>query len=178
MSALKTSGIVVLLILLILLYGAVYTVNQSQEALLLRLGKIVNDPTTNQPYEIEPGLHFKYPFINQVSKFDMRLQTLSVQSSRILTAEQKYVLVDYYVKWLIDNVPLFFTRTGGLTLRADTLLQQQSNDVLRAVFGERTITEVVSAERSDIMRVLQQTVNQTSGKLGIKVIDVRVKAID
>lgn len=178
MSALKTFGLIILLVIIILAFSSFYTVNQGYSALLLRLGKIVDQPNTEMPYIAAPGLHFKLPFLNQVRDFDMRLQTLTEQSSRIMTAEQKYVLVDYYVKWRIKNLSLYYTRTGGFPERADTLLKQQINDALRAAFGQRTITEVISDERASIMDLLQQRANQSAENLGISIVDVRIKSID
>jgi len=178
MKATKAIGLIVILLIIVLGYGAAYTVHQGQQALLLRLGKLVVDPATGKPYVIDPGLHFKMPFLNQVRHFDVRLQTMSVQSSRILTAEQKYVLVDYYAKWRIYNVALYYQRTGGFVTRAQTLLQQQINDALRAAFGRRTISEVISDDRASIMHLLQQRANARAKLLGISVIDVRIKTID
>lgn len=169
---------IILTVVLFMLYTTAYTVHQGQRALLLRLGKIITNPVSGQPYVIGPGLHFKWPFVNQVHHFDVRLQTLSVSSSRILTEEQKYVLVDYYAKWRIENLALYYTRTGGFASRAQTLLQQQINDALRAAFGTRSINEVVSGERINIMGILRDAANKSARNLGIKVIDVRIKRID
>lgn len=175
---LKTPLIVIVILAVFAAYLGMFTVTQGQKALLLRLGKIVQNPKTKEAKVFNPGLHFKIPFVNQVRKFDVRLQTLTVQSSRIITEEQKFVLVDYYVKWKINDLPLYFTRTGGFAMRAENLLQQQVNDALRAAFGKRTITEVVSGERLNVMRMLKQRANQTAQGLGIAVVDVRIKSID
>ena len=175
---LKTPLIVIVILAVFAAYLGMFTVTQGQRALLLRLGKIVQNPKTKEAEVFNPGLHFKIPFVNQVRKFDIRLQTLTVQSSRIITEEQKFVLVDYYVKWKINDLPLYFTRTGGFAMRTENLLQQQVNDALRAAFGKRTITEVVSGERSNVMKMLKQRANQTAQGLGIAVIDVRIKSID
>lgn len=173
-----TLAVIVGVIVLLLLYLSMFTVTQGEEALELRLGKLVVNSKTNQPEAIKPGLHFKTPFINSVRYFDVRLQTLDVDSSRILTAEQKYVLVNYYAKWRINNLPLYYKRTGGQPARAQMLLEQKINDALRAAFGQRTIKEVVSAERLDIMSLLKQKANQSAEGLGITVTDVRIMAID
>lgn len=174
----KTLLGILVLILLSIAYGSLYTVNEGQQALLTRLGEIINDPDTGKPYVIGPGLHFKMPFINQVQKFDTRLQTFTVQSSRILTQEQKYVLVDYYVKWRIHDLPIYYQRTGGQAFEAENLLQQRINDALRAAFGRRTITEVVSGERENIMENITRQANQGAQNLGVMVVDVRIKSID
>jgi membrane protease subunit HflC len=177
MNPIKTIGVVLALIILLLVYGSVYTVTEGQKALVLRLGKI--ERTSNgAPLIVGSGLHFKWPIINQVRKFDVRLQTLTVQSSRILTAEQKYVLVDYYIKWRVEDLGLYYQRTGGDSFRAQTLLEQQVNDALRAAFGQRTITEMVSGERLNVMALLKDSANATAKNLGIWVADVRIKTID
>jgi modulator of FtsH protease HflC len=108
----------------------------------------------------------------------MRLQTLDIKSSRIVTAEQKDVIVDYYVKWRISDPVLYYTRASGSAQHANLLLEQQLNDGLRAQFGRRTISEVVSDDRTTIMDALSQQANVNAQKLGIQVIDVRIKRID
>src|SRR5258708_7700252 len=135
MSAFKTLGLAILLVVILLLYSSAYVVQEGQRGLLLRLGEIVRN-SDGKVEVLYPGLGFKTPVINQVRLFDVRLQTLEVQSSRILTNEQKYVLVDYYIKWRVENLPLYYQRTSGDELRAQTLLQQQVNDALRAAFGQ------------------------------------------
>ena len=176
-SGKKTFLLIVGLIILSVAYASLYTVHEGQQALLLRLGKMVRDKA-GQPQVMSPGLHRKTPFIEQARYFDIRLQTLDAQSSRVLTKEQKYVLVDYYVKWKIANVSLYFMRTGGDAQRTETLLQQKINDALRTAFGKRTITEVVSGERGSVMDLLQQRAATDAQDLGIQVIDVRIKRID
>ncbi len=177
MRALKSFALTILVIVVIVLYASVYTVNEGQKALLLRLGQIELG-ANGKPKIILPGLNFKIPFLNQTQKFDTRLQMLTVQSSRILTQDQKYVLVDYYIKWRIEDLPLYYQRTSGDPLRAETLLQQQVNDALRTAFGQRTLTEMVSGERINVMALLKDSANATAKNLGIWVADVRIKSID
>ena len=169
---------VVLFLIVFVSFTTVYTVHEGQHGILLRLGKLALDPQTNKPFVYGPGVHFKLPFINTAQIFDTRMQTLDIKSSRIVTAEKKDVLVDYYAKWRIDDLPLYYTTTSGNEARAQTLLEQKLNDGLRAQFGKRGISEVVSGERSDIMQTLQQQANASAKSLGIKVIDVRIKRID
>lgn len=176
MASIKVVGSIIGLIILLLFYSAAYTVNEGEQALLARLGNIVTK--AGQPYVLGPGLHWKMPLITQAVIFDTRLQTMDIKSSRIVTAEQKDVIVDYYVKWRINNLMLFYTRTGGDVSRAEQLLEQQLNDNLRAQFGRRNISEVVSAERTTIMDSLSQQANNSARNLGIQVVDVRIKRID
>lgn len=158
------------------LSSSFYTVQEGQKALISRLGKLSKDKDN---YIIDgPGLHLKFPIIDQVLTFDTRLQTLDIQSSRIVTQEKKDVIVDYYVKWRIDDLPLYYKRTSGQIFRAEKLLSQQVNDGLRAEFGRRTISEVVSDDRAGIMTSLNKTADVSASKLGLAVVDVRIKRID
>jgi membrane protease subunit HflC len=161
----------------IIFYSSVFIVHESENALLLRLGKIEADQH-GQAVQKMPGLHFKIPLINQVWKFTTRLQTLDIQSSRIVTAEKKDVIVDYYVKWRIRYPALYYTRTSGNVAQAQILLEQQLNDGLRAEFGRRTIREVISDDRTNIMETLNKEANKNAKILGLEVVDVRIKRID
>lgn len=174
----KTTLLALVALFFLVLFSSLYTVQEGEKALLLRLGELVNDPATKKPYVLGPGLHMRIPIINQVRIFNTRMQTLDIKSSRIVTEEKKDVLVDYYVKWRINNLPLYYTRIGSNEFQAETLLEQKLNDGLRAQFGKRKITEVVSGERSDIMQILQRQASDSAKSLGIEVIDVRIKRID
>ncbi|MDF3055395.1 MAG: hflC [Gammaproteobacteria bacterium] len=178
MNFMKRSALFVIALILILLYVTMYTVEEGQRVMLTRLGQIVT--TSNGKAKIvSPGLHFKVPFIYQVHDFDIRLQTLtSPQPSRVFTVEQKEMLVDYYMKWRISNLALYYQRTRGDTTKAQALLQQQMNDALRATFGQRTVTEVISGERVNIMSILTEIANDRAQDLGIDIADVRIKSID
>lgn len=167
----------IVFVVLMILYPSSYVVYQGEHALLLRLGTIQTD-ASGKAYVKGPGLHFKIPFLMQAKIFDTRLQTLDIKSSRIMTAEQKDVLVDYYVKWRISNLALYFTRTSGNPRQAALLLEQQINDSLRAEFGRRKINEVISDDRTNIMDALNKQANETAQKLGIDIVDVRIKRID
>ncbi len=177
MSTFKTIGLIVLVFVLIIANSSLFIITEGQAGLKLRLGEIVKD-SDGKDKVYGPGLHFKVPFLNQVRKFDVRLQTLTVQSSRIMTEEQKYVIVDYYVKWRIEEVALFYKRTNGMVIRAQTLLEQQINDALRAAFGKRTITDVISGERMNIMSIIAEATNKSAQDLGVEVIDMRIKSVD
>lgn len=177
MKATKGLWLGLLALVLIFAMSCIFTVREGQQGLLLRLGKLeVNNQ--GKPITFQPGLHFKIPFITKVKIFDTRLQTLTIESSRILTAEKKDVLVDYYVKWRVSNLPVYFKSTNGDKHGAEVLLEQQVNDGLRAQFGMRTIQEVVANERSNIMEALRKKANQNAAEIGIDVIDVRIKGVD
>jgi modulator of FtsH protease HflC len=178
MNNLKTTiGVVVFLALLVFM-SSVYTITQGYDGLLLRLGKLVRSPDTKEVVNKGPGLHFKLPLIENIRTFDTRLQTLDIKSSRIVTKEKKDVIVDYYAKWKISDIPQYFKSTGGNEFKAETLLEQKLNTSLRAEFGKRTIADVVSGERDDVMDILQSKANEQAKGLGISVIDVRIKGID
>lgn len=172
----KLAGII-LGLLVILFFSSAYIVPEGQRAILQRFGVIIKN-SDGQPKISHPGLHFHLPFIVQAKYFDTRLQTLDIQSSRIVTAEKKDVLVDYYVKWRIANLPLYYRRTSGNLNQAMLLLEQQLNDNLRAEFGRRTITDVISDDRVNIMANLTNQINISAKDLGIDVVDVRIKRID
>lgn len=177
MKPIKGLGLGLLICLIVTVLSCVFIVREGEQVLLLRLGKIEVDGQGN-PKVFQPGIHFKLPLITQTRYFNVRLQTLAIESSRIVTEEKKDVLVDYYVKWRVNNLPAYYTRTNGDRHEAEILLEQQINDGLRAQFGRRTIKEVVANERADIMESLRKKANQSAAQLGIDVIDVRLKGID
>jgi modulator of FtsH protease HflC len=162
----------------LILLMSLFTITQGQHGILLRLGRLVNDSSTNQVRILEPGLHLKMPFIETVRTFDTRIQTLDIKSSRIVTKEKKDVIVDYYVKWRIEDLARYFKATGGNQFKADTLLEQQLNTSLRAEFGRRTISELVSGGRNNLTEILRAHAEQQASQLGVHVVDVRVKGIE
>lgn len=173
----RALGILIFLIFLVLL-TTVFTITQGQHGILLRLGRLVNDEATDKVKVLNPGLHFKVPFIENVRIFDTRIQTKDIKSTRIVTREKKDVMVDYYVKWQIVDLAQYFKSTGGSEFKAETLLEQQLNTLLRAQFGKRTIPEVVSGGRDDVMQLLRKAAQKQAGELGINVVDVRIKGIE
>lgn len=148
-----------------------FVVQEYEVALKLRLGEIVAD-------QYDPGIHFKVPVLNQIKKFDRRIQTLDSQPERFLTVEKKDVIVDSYAKWRISQPAQFLRSTGGSSARTSRLLSERINTSLRDEFGKRTIQEVVTDDRLALMELLTKEVNANAGDLGVEVIDVRVKKID
>ncbi len=177
MATIKSTIIAAVFFLFFIIFGCLYTVEEGQRALILHLGEI-SLGVDKKPRVITPGLHFTLPFVNRVQYFDMRLNTNDVKSSRIFTSEQEYVLVDYYVKWRIENVALYYQRTSGYSERAEKLLEQKINNALRAAFGQITTQEVIAGKRGNVMAVLKEEANQKAKELGISVVDVRIKRID
>lgn len=178
MRASRISIIVLGMIALCLCLLSLFTIYQGNHGMLLRLGRIVGDNATGKAKVLEPGLHVKWPFIEQVRVFDTRIKTLDIKSSRIVTKEKKDVIVDYYVKWKIQDLPQYFKATSGNQFKAETLLEQQLNTSLRAQFGKRTIAEAVSGGRDDVMGMLRDRAEEQAGQLGIHVVDVRIKGIE
>lgn len=177
MKSIGNLFIAAIIICLIVVSTCMFTVTQGSGALVSRFGVFVeNGKTQTETYE--PGLHFKRPFIDNVLRFDMRLQSYDEKTSRIMTKEKKDVLVDYYVKWRISNLPQYYRATSGSPMKVQRLVNQQVDDNLRALFGRRTIPEVISDDRTVVMQILSDTTSTDVERLGIKVVDVRIKTID
>src|ERR1700744_245975 len=135
MNATKTILSILAFIILMVLIASIYTVTQGEHGIMLRLGRLVNDKA-GKTLILGPGLHIKTPFIENIRVFDTRIQTMDIKSSRIVTKEKKDVIVDYYVKWRIEDLARYYKSTGGNELKAETLLEQQLNTSLRAEFGK------------------------------------------
>jgi len=168
----KTVVVPVLVVAAILAYFSVFTVDEREFALKFRLGEVVRD-------DFEPGLHFKLPFVNNVRKFDRRVQTLDAEPQRFLTAENKNLIVDSFVKWRIEDPTEFFVSfAGGDFQRANSRLREIVQQGLRDEFGQRTVENVISGERVEIMDILRERAADSAKDVGIEVLDVRLKRID
>ena len=165
--------VIAIIALIILLANSLYIVTDKQTAILLRFGEII-DP------KIESGLHFKVPILNTVRKFDSRVLTLDAIPQPYFTEEKKRLIVDAFVKWRIsDNEQFYITSSGGQLSALRTLLTQRVDEGLRNQFGKRTVQDVISGERDQLMRVLTADLNKVANsELGVEVIDVRVKKIE
>ena len=167
----------VLLIAILLLITSSFTVTQYQTAIVLRLGQIVNQ-SNGQVYLAGPGAHFRWPFVETVDNFDMRVHTLDSDSERVMTAEQKEVSVDAYVKWRISNTVAYYKSTASNQTLASALLQQTLQDAMRSQFGQMTINDLVDAKREQVMASLSQALQTPAQQLGIEIVDVRIKKIE
>ena len=157
---------------LVLLSMSVFVVDQRQKAIVFQLGEVVGVVT-------EPGLHFKVPLMQNVRYFDSRILTLDTgEPERFITAEKKNVMVDSFVKWRIVDVKQYYISVGGDEIRANTRLMQTVNSSMREEFGKRTIHDVVSGEREQIMTVLREKTDTDARKIGVQVLDVRLKRVD
>jgi membrane protease subunit HflC len=149
----------------------IFTVHQTEKAIKFRLGEIVK-------FDYEPGLHFKIPFINNIKKFDARIQTMDSKPERFLTAEKKNVIVDSYVKWRIGDVTTFYTVVGGDIDQANLRLDQIIKDAFRSEFSKRDIRQLVSTDRRAIREILIKNSKVIAANLGMEIVDVQVKRID
>ena len=151
--------------------SAVYYVDEREKAIVFQFGEIVRSNDN-------PGLHFKAPLINNVKYFDARVQTMDSDPELYLTREKKNLVVDSFVKWRITNAANYYTRLGGLASNARNRLAQRVNDALRSEFGNRSVQQVISGDRVEIMDVVRELTNEETTSLGIEVLDVRLKRVD
>ncbi|SER05484.1 protease FtsH subunit HflC [Amphritea atlantica] len=172
MSGKSMTGLVIALLIIVVGYNSLYIIKETDRAVLLKFGEIVNP-------DIKPGLHIRWPIINKVRKFDGRVQTLDAQPQSYLTVEKKRLIVDSFIKWRVIDPQKYYTATSGDEYKAAELLFPNVDAGLRNQFGERTLTEVVSGERDELMLELVDSLSvQTKEELGIEMIDIRVKKID
>lgn len=165
-------AIIGLVIVGLIASSCLFIVSQTERAVLLEFGKVAND-------DVKPGLHFKIPYVNQVRIFDGRLLTLDAPTQRFLTAEKKSVMVNAYAKWRVQDAGKYYAATSGDQQRATSRLIGRLESGLRNEFGKRTLREVVSGQRDELMASITASLNKMAmEELGIQVLDVRVKAID
>ncbi|MEE4330112.1 MAG: protease modulator HflC [Wenzhouxiangella sp.] len=165
--------ILIIAVILALFVGlnSLFVVKETEHAIKFRLGEVLRA-------DYEPGLHFKTPFINNIRKFEKRLITLDMRPEQMNTAEQKFVEVDYYVKWRIDNPRDYYVATQGDMMFTRSRLAQLIRDALRDEFAQRTLSEVVSEQRREMMEQLVVRADSRFEDFGIDVIDVRIKKIE
>jgi membrane protease subunit HflC len=159
-----------LVFLCILGATSLFTVAESEKAILLEFKKIIGA-------DFKSGLHVKLPY-QQVKKFDNRILTLESKPERFLTSEKKNVFVDWFVKWRIRDISKFYTAVGGDKAQANIRMDQIAKDAMRSEFSKRTIRQLVSSERAQIRDVLIKAVNPSVGALGVEVMDIRVMRVD
>jgi membrane protease subunit HflC len=165
-------GLAGALIVVLLVLSSVFIIPETHRGVKLRFGELVQT-------DIQAGIHFKVPVIDEVLEFDIRILTMDLPTRQYLTVEKKPLDVDSYIAWKIQDVDQFYRSTGGDELRAQSLLLSRVDNGLRDEFGIRTMVEVVSGERDELMSNLVDLVNQTSvSEFGIEVRDIRVKGIE
>jgi membrane protease subunit HflC len=162
---------IIALVVLGVIYGSVFTVGERDLAIKFRFSEIVDS-------DYVPGLHFKLPYVNSVEFYPKRLLTINNPQEQFLTKEKKNLYVDFFVKWRITDVATYYRATGGDANRAASRLLEIVKDGIRAEFAKRTVPEVVSAERREIMADMLTNARDNAVQLGIEVVDVRVKRIE
>jgi membrane protease subunit HflC len=172
MKASFTVALVAIVVLLVLASMSLFVVDQRQKAIVFRLGEVVS-------IKSDPGLYWKLPVVEDVRFFDIRIHTVDAdEPERFLTSEKKNVLVDSFVKWRISDVQQYYVSVGGDERRAQDRLTKTVNDSLRAEFGKRTVHQVISGERDEIIELMREKVDEDAAKIGVKVLDVRLKRVD
>ena len=159
------------LLILFLLSSIFFTVSEKEKAIKLRLGSVVRS-------EYSPGLHLKFPLIENVRKFDSRILTLDLHPERVLTSENKNVIVDSFVKWRIVNTEQFLVTMRGDERLVNSRLTQFIRNGVKDAFGNRTVKQVVSSQRTELMAEIRESVNTETSNLGIKLEDVRIKKVE
>ena len=174
----KNFLIVIIIALGALVLSSLFVVDEGEKAIVIQFGKVQRDSDSGETVVFEPGLHFKLPVIDRVITLDARIQTLDEVADRFVTSEKKDLIVDLYVKWKIKDFAKYYLATGGFKDNAEILLQQKVNNGLRSEFGTRTISQIVSGERSELMDEAMAQASDSSDELGIEIVDVRVKQIN
>jgi membrane protease subunit HflC len=163
--------------LALLSFSSLFVVYEGNKAIVIQFGKVQQDDN-GVTRVFEPGLHLKVPFFDRVVALDSRVQTLDDAPDRFVTSEKKDLIVNSYVKWRIKDFARYYLSTGANKLQAEALLKQKVNNGLRSEFGTRTISQIVSGERSELMDQAMEQASDGSDELGIEIVDVRVKQIN
>ena len=161
-----------LVAVVLVISGTLFAVDQRYNAIVFQLGEIKSVVST-------PGLHFKWPLLQNVRQFDMRILSYDdPEPLRFITSEKKPVLVDSFVMWRIQDVKQFYISVNGDEFAAATRIRQTISDSLQAEFGRRTLHDVVSGQRDEIMDVVRDKVDRELRRIGVKIVDVRLKRVD
>ncbi len=161
----------IVLLVLITVKSAIYTVDEREKVIIVRFGQVLR-------YDDGPGIHFKPPFLDEARYFDSRILTLDSYPQPFLTKEKKYVVVDSFVKWRIEDALKYYLTVGGQETDARRRLEQVVNSGLRDEFGKREVKTVISADRNKIMQILTEYTDREARKFGIVVTDVRIQRVD
>ncbi|MDO6688038.1 MULTISPECIES: protease modulator HflC [unclassified Agarivorans] len=157
-------------------YSSVFVVQEGERGIVIQFGK-VKRTAEGDTKVYSPGLQFKVPFIDSVRTLDARIQTLDGNADRFVTSEKKDLIIDSYVKWRIADFSQFYLSTGGSVIQAESLLKRKINNGLRSEIGARTIRDIVSGERGQVMEDALKRMARSS-EIGIEVTDVRIKQIN
>ena len=159
------------LLILALILNSIFVIDEKEDGIVFQFGEAIKS-------DLPTGLNFKLPIVQNVKKYDSRLQTLDEEPNRILTVESKYLIVDSFVKYKITDVRTFYDATSGSFVNLNNLLGQRTAFELKNQFGRRTVTELVSGERDQLMTAMRDNLGDSVSDLGIEIIDFRVKRID
>lgn len=172
MSSKVNLFLVLVLLVLLGIASSAYTVKETERAVKLAFGEVVEA-------DIPPGLHWRIPIMHKIRKFDARILTMDSRPVRFLTLEKKSLIIDAYAKWRVIDVQKYYTATNGEEARTHGLLAQRINDGLRNEVGVRDMHEVVSGKRDELMEDITRKLNEFSQReLGVEVVDIRVKKVD
>lgn len=160
-----------LLLILVVVNSTIYTVDEREKAVIVRFGQVIR-------YDDGPGLHVKTPFLDTVRYYPALILTLDAEPQQFPTIEKKYVVVDSYVKWRIIDILKFYVAVGGDEGKARERLTQIINSGLRGEFGKRTVKDVISGDRRQIMEFLSVNADKDASELGIEVVDVRIQRVE
>ncbi len=171
MTPLRTLLLVLAIAAVVVVRLSLFTVDEREYAVKFRIGEIVKA-------DYEPGLHFKWPVVNNVLKFERRILSINTQAEEFLTNEKKNLQVDFFVKWRITDPSQYYRSTAGNEELAKARLLEIIKDGIRAEFAKRTLQEVVTAERSELQNAMMSKASSTASELGVAIVDVRVKKLD
>jgi modulator of FtsH protease HflC len=171
MTSNRFTSVVILGLILVGLGLSAFTVNERELAIKLQLGQVINA-------DYEPGLHWKWPIVQNVRKFPKRILTISDRPERVFTAENEALQVDFFVKWRIANTVRFYTSTGGLLQVGDARLSEIIKNSVVTEFGKRTVEQSISVGRAELMRDMLDTASAAARDIGVELIDFRVKQVE
>jgi len=164
------SIVIALVVAVVVFASTVFTVNEWERGLKFQFGEFSGE-------EIQPGINFKLPFVNTISKYDIRIQTMDRAPERFITVNKEELLVDSFVKWKIKDLQVYFKSVKNRA-NAENRLEQKINNSLKAQIAKRTISDVVAGDRIEIMNVVQTAIVEEAVSIGVEVVDVRLKRVD
>ena len=164
-------GLLALVVAILLVRASVFTVGEGQLAIKSIGGEIIDA-------NYQPGLHFRIPVVQEVAKFDKRILTQLYPAERFLTREQEQLNVDFYVKWRIANLRRFYEATGGTEEVANARLGETIKDSIKSVVTQRSLQQVITAERTEFTGAMMKNARPASEALGVELVDVRITKID
>ena len=168
----KLPIVLIIIVLTIIGFKAfTFTVNEKEYALKLKIGKVVKA-------DYSPGLQWKIPYVHDIKKFDSRIQTLDNSPTSVLNTDNEYLMVDYFVKWRVLDVVKYYTTFNGYQNDAERRLTDVIKNALLEEFSHRTLQQVISTQRIELMESLKTKSQPIAKNFGMEVVDVRIKRIN